>query len=130
MPQIFARNPQVRVSVSAEIRHTKTNKLVRVNLGRIDLAEQRGGPSELLPATGRRREPHLLVRQLFQHRMAKLAHDPSSLKSGLTVGRYLYQCFVHFPATLCADRPQYRYNQLDGCDRHGVRIPQSLNVSQ
>ena len=61
VPQIVARNPQVRVSIRAVLGHAEADELIRVHAARIDLAQKPGGAAELFAATSRRSEPHLLV---------------------------------------------------------------------
>ncbi len=73
--QIGAVDQQVRVGVRAEAGDAVTDERIRVALARVDLGKEPPGLLGLVQTPGRRGEPHLLIRQLFQGRMRKASHS-------------------------------------------------------
>src|SRR5262249_16919287 len=75
MTEVQAGNQQVGIRLGTELGDPKTDELIRIRLARLDFAQQVTGSGQLFGPTSRRRETHLLIRQLLQCMMLEACHS-------------------------------------------------------
>jgi len=121
VPQVVARDEQVRVGGGPIIGHPEADVLVRVSLARLDLGQQLLGPGHLLLPAGRRGVPGLLLGQFPQGWAVEGVHRWSSRPADAVMGHQAIRTApAGFPFT-----QGYRLTRLAFPPARRLRVHQS-----